>query len=304
MKVYSGMDPRLPLRDVAGYARRVEQLGFDGLHVAETIHDSLAVALLALEHTTTMTVRTSITLAFVRSPTLVAYTAWDLAVMSGGRFELGLGSQIKQNIRDRYGMPWSEPRSRMRDYLGALSQRLTTSDPRVLKHLARAFSALGVRAEDGWGAAEILAGGYGEPEAEIRAQGGVLLDAWHEVAPPFLPAGAAPGPVLREQAVTYQGQSGRRYMTPWERLDAAAPGRAARVVFDRALMGCWIAQLVRSGVVPEAHPAIVAEKRAGAAERVERKLAEVNLPTDVRERRVGRATEYANQRAAAEIVHV
>lgn len=163
---------------------------------------------------------------------------------------------------------------------------------------------LGVRAEDGWGAAEILAGGYGEPEAEIRAQGGVLLDAWHEVAPPFLPAGAAPGPVLREQAVTYQGQSGRRYMTPWERLDAAAPGRAARVVFDRALMGCWIAQLVRSGVVPEAHPAIVAEKRAGAAERVERKLAEVNLPTDVRERRVGRATEYANQRAAAEIVHV
>jgi alkanesulfonate monooxygenase SsuD/methylene tetrahydromethanopterin reductase-like flavin-dependent oxidoreductase (luciferase family) len=125
MKVYSGMDPRLPLRDVAGYARRIEQLGFDGLHVAETIHDSLAVALLALEHTTAMAVRTSITLAFVRSPTLVAYTAWDLAVMSGGRFELGLGSQIKQNIRDRYGMPWSEPRSRMRDYLGALEALFT-----------------------------------------------------------------------------------------------------------------------------------------------------------------------------------
>ena len=46
MKVYSGMNPRLPLRDVADYARRIEQLGFDGLHVAETIHDSLAVALL------------------------------------------------------------------------------------------------------------------------------------------------------------------------------------------------------------------------------------------------------------------
>ncbi|WP_167100750.1 TIGR03617 family F420-dependent LLM class oxidoreductase [Mycobacterium sp. DL592] len=125
MKVYAGMDPRLPLRDVAGYARRVEQLGFDGLHIAETIHDSLAVALLALEHTAAITVRTSITLAFVRSPTLVAYTAWDLAVMSGGRFELGLGSQIKQNVRDRYGMPWSEPRSRMRDYLGALEALFT-----------------------------------------------------------------------------------------------------------------------------------------------------------------------------------
>ena len=169
--------------------------------------------------------------------------------------------------------------------------------------MAAVPGVLGVRAEEGWGPAEVLSGGYGEPETEIRAQGGVLLDAWYEVVAPFLPAGAAPGPVLREQAVTYQGQGGRRHMTPWERLDAAAPGRAARVVFNRALMGCWIAQLVRSGVNPEAHAAIVAEKRAAGAERVERKLAEVNLPSDVRDRRVGRATEYAEQRDSAEIVH-
>jgi probable F420-dependent oxidoreductase len=95
-------------------------LGFDGLHVAETIHDSLAVALLALEHTTRITVRTAVTLAFVRSPTLVAYTAWDLSVLSGGRFELGLGTQIKQNIEDRFGMPWSEPRARMAEYVAAV----------------------------------------------------------------------------------------------------------------------------------------------------------------------------------------
>lgn len=132
MRVYAAMDPRLPLSAVAGYAQRVERLGFDGLHIAETLHDSLAVALLALEHTTRLTVRTAVTLAFVRSPTLVAYTAWDLAAMSGGRFELGLGTQIKQNIAGRYGMPWSEPRSRMRDYLGALAALFTvfrTGDP-------------------------------------------------------------------------------------------------------------------------------------------------------------------------------
>ncbi|MGX9792619.1 LLM class flavin-dependent oxidoreductase [Mycobacterium sp. MMS18-G62] len=119
MKVYAVVDPQL-LAAVGAYARRVEQLGFDGLHVAETIHDSLAVALLAVEHTTRVTVRTAVTLAFVRSPTLVAYAAWDLSTLSGGRFELGLGTQIKQNIQDRYGMPWSEPRSRLRDYVGAL----------------------------------------------------------------------------------------------------------------------------------------------------------------------------------------
>jgi hypothetical protein len=62
-----GMTPRqllwrveLPLAAVPGYARRVESLGFDGLHVAETIHDSLAVALLALEHTSRITVRTDV----------------------------------------------------------------------------------------------------------------------------------------------------------------------------------------------------------------------------------------------------
>jgi len=120
VKVWAGMDPRLPLRDIGAYAQRVEALGYDGLHVAETVHDSLMVALLAIEHTTRITVRTSVTLAFVRSPTLVAYTAWDLSQMSRGRFELGLGTQIRQNIEDRYGMPWSEPVARMRGFVDAL----------------------------------------------------------------------------------------------------------------------------------------------------------------------------------------
>lgn len=115
------MDPRLPLSEIPDYAQRVEQLGFDGLQVAETIHDSLAACLIALEHTRGLTVRSAVTLAFVRSPTLTAYTAWDLSRFSGGRFELGLGSQIRQNIQDRFGMPWSEPVSRLGDYIGALS---------------------------------------------------------------------------------------------------------------------------------------------------------------------------------------
>ncbi len=120
MLAYLTLDPEQSLASVPAYARRAERLGFAGLHVPETIHDSLAVALLALEHTTEVTVRTAVTLAFVRSPTLVGYVAWDLSELSGGRFELGLGSQIKQNIRDRFGMEWTEPVERMRDYVGAL----------------------------------------------------------------------------------------------------------------------------------------------------------------------------------------
>ena len=114
------MDPRLPLADVPAYARRIESMGFDGLHVAETIHDALAVSLLALEHTQRIVVRTSVALAFVRSPTLTAYAAWDLARFSGGRFQLGLGTQIRQNIEERMGMPWTDPVPRMREYIGVL----------------------------------------------------------------------------------------------------------------------------------------------------------------------------------------
>ena len=126
MKVYAGMDPTIPLREVAAYARRVESMGYDGLQVAETVHDGLALAMLALEHTERIVVRTSVILAFVRSPMLTAYTAWDLAAMSNGRFELGLGTQIKQNIEGRYSVPWREPVGRMGDYIDALRAIFTT----------------------------------------------------------------------------------------------------------------------------------------------------------------------------------
>ncbi|MCF2531206.1 TIGR03617 family F420-dependent LLM class oxidoreductase [Yinghuangia soli] len=126
MKVYTGMDPRLPLREVAAHARRAEAAGYDGLQVAETVHDAFGVALLALEHTERITVRTSVALAFVRAPLLTAYASWDLAKFSGGRFQLGLGTQIRQNIEDRYGMPWSEPAARMREYVTAVRTAFAT----------------------------------------------------------------------------------------------------------------------------------------------------------------------------------
>ena len=124
--VFAGMDPATPLRAVAPYARRVEAMGYDGLQVAETVHDGLALALLALEHTERIVLRTSVILAFVRSPMLVAYTAWDLAAMSNGRFHLGLGTQIKQNIEGRFSVPWREPIGRMREYVDALRSIFAT----------------------------------------------------------------------------------------------------------------------------------------------------------------------------------
>ena len=114
------MSDRIPLNDIGRYAQHVESLGYDILHIPETIHDSMAVALLALEHTTTLRVQTSLTLAFPRSPMLLALQSWDLSQMSGGRFDLGLATQIKQNIEGRFGIPWSSPIRKMNDYVIAV----------------------------------------------------------------------------------------------------------------------------------------------------------------------------------------
>ena len=117
MDVIASLPASLPLREVAGWARAVEELGFDVMHVPETTHDPFTVAALALSATDAITVRTSMVVAFPRSPMVVAYAAWDLAGFSDGRFELGLASQVRGNIVDRYSTEWSEPVARLRDYI-------------------------------------------------------------------------------------------------------------------------------------------------------------------------------------------
>lgn len=120
MLLIAGMSDRVPLTEVGAYARRVEALGFDVLHVPETVHDSMAVSLLALMATERLRVQTSLTLAFPRSPMLLALQAWDASATGAGRFDLGLATQIRQNIEGRFGVAWSDPLRRMEDYVTAV----------------------------------------------------------------------------------------------------------------------------------------------------------------------------------------
>ena len=121
MKLYANVDdPHMPLAAVAAHAERAERLGFDGLVVPEVVSDAMMVALLALEHTERLQVLTGVVVAFARSPMLLAQQAWGLQRLSRGRFALGLGTQVKGNVEKRFGMPWSPPVARMRDYVGAL----------------------------------------------------------------------------------------------------------------------------------------------------------------------------------------
>jgi probable F420-dependent oxidoreductase len=108
------------LRDVPSLVRAAEALGFDGLWLPETSHEPFLGAALACEHTSRVTVGTSVAIAFTRSPTLLAHLAWDLAALSEGRFILGLGSQVRGHIVRRYGMPWEAPAPRLRDAIRAV----------------------------------------------------------------------------------------------------------------------------------------------------------------------------------------
>jgi probable F420-dependent oxidoreductase len=108
------------LRDSAASARRIEALGYDGAVCAEVAHDPFLPLALAADATERITLLTGIAVAFARNPMSVAITASDMHRLSGGRFVLGLGSQIKPHITKRFSMPWSSPAARMREFILAV----------------------------------------------------------------------------------------------------------------------------------------------------------------------------------------
>lgn len=102
----------------ADEARRLEDLGLDGVITVEGPQDVfLPLALAAAA--TDLDVATAVALAFPRSPTTVAYQAWDLQRLSGGRFRLGLGTQVRANVERRYSAVWRRPVARMREFVEA-----------------------------------------------------------------------------------------------------------------------------------------------------------------------------------------
>src|SRR5262249_32282010 len=63
---------------------------------------------------------TAIAIAFARSPMVLANIAWDLQKASGGRFTLGLGTQVKAHNERRFAVKWEAPGPRLRELVGAL----------------------------------------------------------------------------------------------------------------------------------------------------------------------------------------
>ena len=98
-------------------ARRAEALGFAGLWSAETAHEPFLPLAVAAGATQRIQLGTAIAVAFARTPMATAEAAWDLARNSGGRFILGLGTQVKGHNERRFSVEWPPPGPHLRDYL-------------------------------------------------------------------------------------------------------------------------------------------------------------------------------------------
>ncbi len=98
-------------------AQQAERDGFDYLTCGELAHDSILTMTVAGLATQKIEVQTSVTIAFPRSPMVLAMEAWDLQQMTRGRFAIGLGSQVKGHNERRFGGTWTAPAPRMREYI-------------------------------------------------------------------------------------------------------------------------------------------------------------------------------------------
>ena len=108
------------LASIPAEASWAESMGYDAISKNETAHDSFIPLTLAATSTTRAMLQTSVAIAFPRSPMITAYTARDLQDLSGGRFRLGIGTQVKGHIERRFSTSWDSPGPRLREYVQAL----------------------------------------------------------------------------------------------------------------------------------------------------------------------------------------
>ena len=125
---------------IADLAKLAEDGGYESVWVAETAYSAFVQAALACQATSTVKVGTNIALAFPRSPTITAMTARDLQELSGGRFMLGLGSQVKRVNEQRFSTAFEHPAPKMAEYVVVSREVLATFRGETVSHEGRFYT--------------------------------------------------------------------------------------------------------------------------------------------------------------------
>lgn len=119
MRILTSISGR-DLNDIGDVCHNLETLGFTDLSAQENRQDAFLPLAVAATNSKSLQLRTSVSIAFARSPMSSAMLSWDIQAASKGRFTLGLGSQVKGHNVRRFSVPWSPPAPRMREYVQAV----------------------------------------------------------------------------------------------------------------------------------------------------------------------------------------
>jgi probable F420-dependent oxidoreductase len=109
-----------PLHTIGELARRTEAAGFSGMLFTETGRTAYLNAAVASQTAPGLDLSTGVAVAFPRSPFVTAASAWELQEATGGKFRLGLGTQVRTHVVRRYGAAFEHPGPRLRDYVLAV----------------------------------------------------------------------------------------------------------------------------------------------------------------------------------------
>jgi len=121
-------------------ARRAEDAGYESVWVAETARSAFVQATLVAQATSSVLVGTAVALVFPRSPVITAMAARDLAELSGGRFVLGLGSQVKRVNEQRFSVPFEHPAPKMAEAVEVIRTVLAAFEGKTPDHRGRFYT--------------------------------------------------------------------------------------------------------------------------------------------------------------------
>ena len=158
--------PVYGLADAADEARRLEAVGVDGVFTFEGPHDVFLPLALAAS-ATDLAVMSNVAIAFPRNAVHLAHAARDLQTLSGGRFTLGLGTQVRTHVERRFGVDFDRPALRMRETVEAVRAVLgswETGGPLDFRGEFRTHTLMTPMFSPGpspWGPPPLVVGGLG-----------------------------------------------------------------------------------------------------------------------------------------------
>jgi probable F420-dependent oxidoreductase len=166
-----------PLDKIGDLARRTQASGFDGLLFTETGRTAYLNAAVASQAAPGLELSTGVAVAFPRSPFVTAATAWELQEATGGKFRLGLGTQVRTHVVRRYGMEFERPGPRLRDYVRAVKACFAAFRTGKLDHHGEFYSLDFISPQ--WSAGPIDAP---DPKVDVAAVNPWMLRMAGEVA--------------------------------------------------------------------------------------------------------------------------